>query len=33
MSMNFRPSLSDLEGGFVSLNLILNVFADTFSGV
>jgi hypothetical protein len=32
MSINFRNLLSDLEGGFVSLNLILNVFPDTFSG-
>jgi len=33
MSTNFRSLLSDLEGGSVSLNLIMNVFPDTFSRV
>ena len=33
MSMNFRNSLSDLEGGFVLLNLVLSVFTSSFSGV
>jgi len=31
--MNFRNSLSDLEGGFVLLNLVLSVFTSSFSGV